>query len=82
MSPSDTPDTDRLTREKAEGLKMLYDRELLGHCGHSSDLSQIGWKEFKEYAEAKEIGEPIWILSTLFSPDIPAVTRAMVNLSR
>lgn len=58
-SASDTVDTDRLTRENAESLKMMYDSELLGHCGHStSTLSRIGWKEFKEYAKAKEVGEP------------------------
>jgi len=57
MSPSDASDADRLTPERAESLKMMYDNELMGHCGHSSTVSQIGWKEFKEYAEAKEIGE-------------------------
>ena len=60
MSASDTVDTDTLTRENAESLKTMYDSELLGHCGSSSALSQIGWKEFKEYAEAKEVGEPSW----------------------
>ncbi|KAF8897599.1 mitochondrial carrier domain-containing protein [Infundibulicybe gibba] len=36
----------------------MYEDELLGRCGgHSSGLrpGHIGWKEFKEYAEAKEI---------------------------
>jgi hypothetical protein len=38
----------------------MYENELLGHCrGRSSALGQVGWKEFKEYAEAKEVGEPI-----------------------
>lgn len=55
MNSSDIADTDKLTQENAESLKMMYDNELLGHCGHSATLSQIGWKEFKEYAEAKEI---------------------------
>lgn len=63
MSPHDTADTDRLTREQAESLKMMYDNELLVHCGHSPALSQIGWREFKEYAEAKEVGQPSRILS-------------------
>lgn len=45
-----------VTVEKAESLKAMYDEELLGHC--SGDLpDRIGWKEFKEYAEAKEVGE-------------------------
>lgn len=65
MNSSDIADTDKLTQENAESLKMMYDNELLGHCGHSATLSQIGWKEFKEYAEAKEIGEPSWILPAL-----------------
>jgi solute carrier family 25 phosphate transporter 23/24/25/41 len=51
---------DKLTPEEAESLKAMYDEELLGHCGgHVSGVhpSPVGWKEFKEYAEAKEVGE-------------------------
>jgi solute carrier family 25 (mitochondrial phosphate transporter), member 23/24/25/41 len=65
MSPSDAADSNRLMREKAESLKLMYDNELLGRCGNSSALCQIGWRDFKEYAEAKEIGESSQILSAL-----------------
>jgi solute carrier family 25 (mitochondrial phosphate transporter), member 23/24/25/41 len=82
MSTSDTADTDRLMRDKAESLKLMYDNELLGRCGHSSALNQIGWKEFKEYAEAKEVGESSWILSSLLCLEYPSVTRTMVHLPR
>lgn len=52
-------DTDELTVEKAESLKAIYNQELLGHCGQGSGVQpgRIGWKEFKEYAQAKEVGE-------------------------
>jgi solute carrier family 25 phosphate transporter 23/24/25/41 len=53
-----TVDPDRFTRENAESLKTMYENELLGHCkGHPSAPGQVGWKEFKEYAQAKEVGE-------------------------
>ncbi|KAJ7179072.1 mitochondrial carrier [Mycena filopes] len=47
-----------LTPEAAQRLITMYEKELLRKCGgHSSSTSPmggIGWKEFKEYAEAKE----------------------------
>jgi hypothetical protein len=53
--------TDRasLTPEKAEALKLIYENELLGTCGghvSSNATSPVDWKEFKNYAEAKEVG--------------------------
>ncbi|KIM90874.1 hypothetical protein PILCRDRAFT_1116 [Piloderma croceum F 1598] len=52
--------TDRasLTSEKAEALKLIYENELLGTCGghvSSNATSPVDWKEFKNYAEAKEV---------------------------
>ncbi|KAG6866467.1 hypothetical protein C0991_003985 [Blastosporella zonata] len=50
-----------LTPAKAEKLRAMYaayDDELLGHCGARSSGAQpteIPWKLFKEYAEAKEV---------------------------
>ncbi|KAF9464486.1 mitochondrial carrier domain-containing protein [Collybia nuda] len=55
---NNSDDIDELTVEKAETLKAMYDEELLGHCGghdSGSQPGQIGWKEFKVYAEAKEV---------------------------
>ncbi|KAJ7180124.1 mitochondrial carrier [Mycena crocata] len=47
-----------ITPETAQRLITMYEKELLRKCGgHSSSTSPmggIGWKEFKEYAEAKE----------------------------
>lgn len=57
---SSNEDDSRLTPEKAESLKAMYDSELLDHCSiHSSgsNPSRIGWTEFKRYSEAKEIGK-------------------------
>ncbi|RDB22471.1 Calcium-binding mitochondrial carrier SAL1 [Hypsizygus marmoreus] len=54
----DANDDDGLTHEKAKQLRAIYDDELMGHCGANSSGSrptQIGWREFKEYAEAKEV---------------------------
>lgn len=51
-----------LTSEKAEELKLMYENELLGTCGgnmSSNTTSPVGWKEFKNYAEAKEVGARI-----------------------
>lgn len=53
--------TDRvsLTPEKAETLKHMYEDELLGTCGShiSGQLTgPIEWKEFRDYALAKEVG--------------------------
>lgn len=51
-----------LTPEKAEALRASYEHELLQHCGGdrsepgSSNLGHIKWRQFKEYAEAKEVG--------------------------
>ncbi|KAF5344151.1 hypothetical protein D9758_008886 [Tetrapyrgos nigripes] len=43
-----------LTPDKAEKLRASYEDELLGRCGAQSSRRQIGWTEFKDYAEAKE----------------------------
>ncbi|KAG6902232.1 hypothetical protein C0995_002864 [Termitomyces sp. Mi166 len=50
-----------VSRAKAEKLRAMhaaYDDELFGHCGANSSGAQPGeipWKQFKEYAEAKEV---------------------------
>jgi solute carrier family 25 phosphate transporter 23/24/25/41 len=54
-----TTDRASLTPKKAEALKLMYENELLGTCGGhvtSNATSPIDWKEFKDYAEAKEVG--------------------------
>ncbi|KAJ7754243.1 mitochondrial carrier [Mycena maculata] len=57
-APDAAVDTTGLTPESAQRLIALYEQELLRKCGgHSSSTSTmggIGWKEFREYAEAKE----------------------------
>ena len=74
-----------LTPEHARKVQRLYTQELVGTCHHSShgDLSpgQIEWKEFKEYAEAKEAGtfpvlSPCAVTWTLN----PLLLRAMANI--
>ena len=54
-------DSGELTPEKAERLQEMYDRELLSLCAtpNSSDSQtrHIGWKEFKAFAEKKEVGK-------------------------
>ncbi|CAA7259826.1 unnamed protein product [Cyclocybe aegerita] len=54
-----TSNVDQLTMEKAESLQAMYDSELLRHCttpgASGSRPPHIGWKEFKEYAAAKEV---------------------------
>ncbi|KAG6811318.1 hypothetical protein H0H92_008030 [Tricholoma furcatifolium] len=44
--------------EKLRAMYAAYDDELYGHCGVRSSSTQSGeipWKQFKEYAEAKEL---------------------------
>ncbi|KAJ6598997.1 mitochondrial carrier [Mycena vulgaris] len=57
-SPEAPGDNAGLTPEAAQRLITMYEKELLRKCGgHSSSTSPmggIGWKEFREYAEAKE----------------------------
>lgn len=51
-----------LTPEKAEAMKHMYEDELLRTCGghvSSHATSPVDWKEFKNYAEAKEVGKYI-----------------------
>ncbi|KAJ7682736.1 mitochondrial carrier [Mycena polygramma] len=55
----DANSTAGLTPEDAQRLITLYEKELLRKCGghissSTSPMGGIGWKEFKEYAEAKE----------------------------
>lgn len=47
-----------LTLARAKELEKDYERELMGRChGNMGSLRKhIGWKEFKRYAEAKEVG--------------------------
>jgi len=50
----------QLTLEKAEALKAMYTSELLLHCAtppSGARPQHIGWREFKSYAEAKEVGQ-------------------------
>jgi len=57
--PADAVADDRLTHVKAEGLWAMYDEELMGHCGalpSTEARRDIPWRQFKEYAEAKEVG--------------------------
>ncbi|KAJ6539412.1 mitochondrial carrier [Mycena capillaripes] len=53
-----------LTPVAAQRLITMYDNELLRRCGgHSSSTSPMGgipWKEFREYAEAKET--ELWLI--------------------
>ena len=52
-----------LTPEKAEGLQEIYDRELLNLCAtpksSGAQTRHIGWKEFKAFAEKKEVGKSL-----------------------
>ena len=52
------------TREKAERLRDIYDDELQDKCGNGHGSSHtrgpkppIPWKDFYQYAQAKEVGE-------------------------
>lgn len=59
----------KLTPMKAEKLQLLYEEELLGSCGghvEGNSASPVNWKEFKEYAEAKEAGGRIFSLLTFY----------------
>ncbi|KAG6837427.1 hypothetical protein H0H93_009521 [Arthromyces matolae] len=76
--------------EKMRAMNVAYDDELLGHCGASS-LGEIPWKQFKEYAEAKEV--ELW---TIFHDELDldgdgclepqelslALSKAGINLSQ
>ncbi|KAF8165282.1 mitochondrial carrier [Crassisporium funariophilum] len=56
--PIDDGTGGHITLEKAESLKAMYDHELLLHCkipASGSRPPHIGWREFKNYAEAKEV---------------------------
>lgn len=54
-------DKEPITRDRAEQLRRAYANELLERCGKSGSPDEtpqsIGWKEFKEYAQNKEVGE-------------------------
>jgi solute carrier family 25 phosphate transporter 23/24/25/41 len=58
-------ESSRLTPEKAQSLKAMYNNELLQHCAippSGTRPPHIGWREFKSYAEAKEVGEScLWL---------------------
>jgi solute carrier family 25 (mitochondrial phosphate transporter), member 23/24/25/41 len=52
-------DDKALTLQKAQRLKTMYEDELLGRCGGhvvGPSPGHIRWKDFKKYAEAKEVG--------------------------
>lgn len=64
-------DQDNLTHEQAESLRTMYADELIGRCGthpEESNESGIKWKAFKEYAEAKEVGEVFILPPNLVQP--------------
>ncbi|KAI0068778.1 mitochondrial carrier [Artomyces pyxidatus] len=44
-----------LTPERARRIRKEYERELVGNCGPGEPSGRIGWKAFKDYAEAKEV---------------------------
>ena len=57
-----------LTYERAESIRAMYDDELLVRCRGSKDRSgtqRVKWDEFKEYAQAKEVGKSIHSLPLL-----------------
>jgi len=62
-----------LTYEKAESIRAMYDDELLVRCRGSKDrgrVQRVKWDEFKEYAEAKEVGKsthppPLSLITTM-----------------
>jgi solute carrier family 25 (mitochondrial phosphate transporter), member 23/24/25/41 len=61
-------DREALTPQMAERLKAMYHNELLGRCGgHTAGTppGHIRWKDFKAYAEAKEVGTSLEFLSNL-----------------
>lgn len=67
----------KLTPMKAEKLKLVYEEELLGSCGvyvEGNSGSPVNWKEFKEYAEAKEAGACISVSSP---PSVLIIPRTM-----
>ena len=86
-TPTKRPDDVDITAEKAEALKAMYDSELLLHCSTHPTGSRpphIGWKEFKDYAHAKEVG---MFRDILPIPDaqlalIQRCFRAMAHLPR
>lgn len=48
-----------LTQDEAQRLKGLYQEELLQRCKDNQGIvlsSEVSWKEFVRYAEAKEVG--------------------------
>jgi len=68
-------ENEALTLQKAQKLKAMYENELLGRCGvHlvGPAPGHIKWKDFKTYAEAKEVG-------TLLSLLLVAITNAYLQ---
>jgi solute carrier family 25 (mitochondrial phosphate transporter), member 23/24/25/41 len=51
----DGKDDKELTHKRAQKLKQEYESELMGRC-HGSARGHIGWREFRAYADAKEVG--------------------------
>jgi len=61
-----------LTLERARILDDEYEQELLGQCqdangSSSSKRTHIDWKEFKEYALAKEAGMSLFLCNINFN---------------
>lgn len=56
-------DKEPINRDRAEQLRRAYANELLERCGNcgpentSEVPKSIGWNEFKQYAQNKEVGE-------------------------
>jgi solute carrier family 25 (mitochondrial phosphate transporter), member 23/24/25/41 len=74
-------DDEALTLQKAQRLKSMYENELLGRCGGhivGPLPSHIRWKDFKKYAEAKEVGMLSNFLSLL---SLTQSLRTMVDFS-
>lgn len=70
--------------EKLESFKAMYDRELLLLCKIPAVGSQelhIGWREFKEYAEAKEAGSLSFARRGILTDVAILPPRAMAYIS-
>lgn len=72
--------SDPLTPARAKELEKDYESELMGRChGHMGLLrGHIGWKEFKRYAEAKEVGASSTLPVNLL-PKLTFFQRAVVR---
>jgi solute carrier family 25 phosphate transporter 23/24/25/41 len=70
--------------EMVESFKAMYDRELLLLCkipAVGSQKPQIGWREFKMYAEAKEAGSLSFARRVILTDVAILPLRAMAYIS-